>query len=611
MKRKDFPHQTKALKAAIKHYATNPVGQLNMACGTGKTHVALRLVTLLNSQRTLILVPTLSLVAQFIKDWRELHGYNFRMMAVCCDNTVGHRNVENDIPDITQDELREETGIFVSTEVSDVTHFLRGNVPFVLFSTYTSSPVVEAAQRQSKVPAFDFAVADEAHHTATHLHSDWATILDPKAIKAIKRLYMTATPKVYKLSDTVDGDDIVAASMDNHKIFGNVFYNLPFGKAIDLGLLCDYRVVIATITDDEVHELVKTKTPVEVIARVHDASTLAKHVAVCKAQKQYGIKKMLTFHSRCKAAKAFAEDHKYVSDIMGQTRTTMLNEYIDATVPSKERVKKLTTFANQPSSTYALISNALCLSEGVDVPAMDGVGLMDPKTSVVGITQATGRVMRKSEGKTRGTIIIPVFISHKATKLVKGKDGSGELEEVDDECFEGSDFDTVRRVLLALRMSDDGLTRIFSHLQAATTLNTVDGVSPRMVQYDEWVGLLKTGLAKVKLVEASDTETIGVTSKNGKVFDKRGYEVVIPMDEKLCFTGKLINRSVFAKAICNRVVRWNVNGMEYKVLRLVKFMRDNGRQPDSKSKNKDEVMLAKWAAQLRAAGRKAGYTDEE
>ena len=607
--RKDFPHQTKALKAAVKHYETHSVGQLNMACGTGKTHVALRLVTLLKSQRTLVLVPTLSLVAQFIKDWRALHGNSYRMMAVCCDDTVGHRNT--DTYDITQEELHATTGIFVSTEVSEVTNFMRGNVPFVVFSTYTSSPVVALAQKHAKVPTFDFAVADEAHHTATHLHSDWATILKPKAIKAVKRLYMTATPKVYKAADTLDGDDIVAASMDNHKLFGDVFYNLPFGKAIDLDLLCDYRVVIATITDEEVQALVNNRILVEVLGSTYDARTLAMHVAVWKAQQQYGIKKMLTFHSRCKSAHDFAYDHIKVARVMGKTRTAMYAEYIDSTVQSKDRVNLLNTFAAQPDSTYALISNALCLSEGVDVPAMDGVGLMDPKTSVVGITQATGRVMRKSGGKTRGTIIIPVFISHKATKLVKSKNGAGELEEVDDECFEGSDFDTVRRVLLALRMSDDGLTRIFSHLQAATTLNTVDGVSPRMVQYDEWVGLLKTGLAKVKLVEASDTVTVGVTTKNGKVYDKRGYEVVIPMDEKLCFTGKLINRSVFAKAICNRVVRWNVNGMEYKALRLVKFMRDEGRQPDPQSENPEEVMLAKWAAQLRAAGRKAGYSDEE
>lgn len=444
-KRKEPPtpydHQNEARAAVVSGLQTSDRGQLIMACGTGKTFVTLWIKEHLNSQLTLVLVPSLGLLSQLLREWTFAATTPFEWLCVCSDQTVTKGNDEA-IHSVTDLPFR------VTSDANEVKLFLRGAGNRVVFSTYQSSAVIAAAQADPATPAFDFAVADEAHRCAGKVGNDFTTILDNAQIRSTKRLFATATPRTYssKVKKAAEDRGVEVVGMDNAAQFGEVLYALPFGKAIENKLLTDYRVVIIGVDNPTIaqwiatRELVTTDTGIET-----DSESLAAQIGLLKAIKDYDLKRIISFHSRVNRAEAFTNEIRKITEWISDEHRpsgTLHTDFISGNMPTNKRKIKLDCLKTLTADERGVLSNARCLSEGVDVPSLDGVAFIDPRSSQVDIIQAVGRAIRLSADKKIGTIVLPVFIA------------AGQNAE---DTIEASNFKPIWDVLNALKAHDDVL----------------------------------------------------------------------------------------------------------------------------------------------------------
>jgi predicted helicase len=301
-RKKPFPHVCKAISAVASGFADEERGQLIMACGTGKTLAAMWIAERLECTRTLVLLPSLSLLAQTLREWSTNASSPLEYLAVCSDQTVAER-----------DELVQNTselGMPVTTSPEVIAAFLRRRGQQVVFTTYQSSPQIAAAQT-GRVPGFDLAVADEAHSCAGRVGSEFTTILDHGLIRAKRRLFMTATPRFYtpRVRSEAGQLDVDIASMDDETVFGPVLHRLSFGEAIERDLLSDYQVVVVGV-DNEMYRAWAQRG--EFVTRegskVTDARSLAGEIALAKTMRKYALRRIISFHSRVKAARKFSAD---------------------------------------------------------------------------------------------------------------------------------------------------------------------------------------------------------------------------------------------------------------------------------------------------------------
>ncbi|MDP2196989.1 MAG: Helicase associated domain protein, partial [Sulfurimicrobium sp.] len=434
-------HQQEAIAAVTQGLQTASRGQLIMACGTGKTYVTLWIKERLAAQRTLVLVPSLGLLSQLLREWTFAAATPFEVLCVCSDQTVGKGNDEaiHSVADLA---------FPVTSDADEVRSFLSGASNRVVFSTYQSSAVIAAAQADNAIPAFDLIVADEAHRCAGKVGSDFTAVLDNTQIRGHKRLFATATPRTYASNVKKAAEDrgVEVVGMDNAALFGEVLYALPFGKAIERKLLTDYRVVIIGVDDPTIaqwianRELVTTGTGIET-----DTESLAAQIGLLKAIKDYDLKRIISFHSRVNRAEAFTTDIRQIIAWIGDEHRpsgTLYTDFVSGNMPANKRRIKLDQLKALNADERGVLSNARCLSEGVDVPSLDGVAFIDPRSSQVDIIQAVGRAIRLSPDKKAGTIVLPVFIA------------AGENAE---DTIEASNFKPIWDVLNALKAHDDVL----------------------------------------------------------------------------------------------------------------------------------------------------------
>ena len=273
-------HQLEAIAAAAQGLQAADRGQLIMACGTGKTFTTLWIKEKLGANRTLVLLPSLGLLAQTLREWTFAAATPFEVLCVCSDQTVGTKGHDESIHSVA------DLAFPVTSDADEVKRFLSGAGNRVVFSTYQSSLVVAAAQADPAIPAFDLAVADEAHRCAGNVGSDFTAILDNTQIRSAKRLFATATSRTYSstVHKAAEVRGVEVVGMDNAVLFGEVLYALPFGKAIERKLLTDYRVVIIGVDDPTIaqwiakRELVTTGTGIET-----DSESLASQIGLLKA----------------------------------------------------------------------------------------------------------------------------------------------------------------------------------------------------------------------------------------------------------------------------------------------------------------------------------------
>ena len=446
-RRKPLPeprvYQIEAIENVISGFQKASRGQLVMACGTGKTFVCLWVKERMKAKRTLVLVPSLGLLSQILNDWTFAARDKFDALCVCSDQTVNRREEDEAIS------LVSDLPFPVSSDVTEIAHFLVRDKDQVIFSTYQSSPLIAQAQKNNDALHFDLIVADEAHRCAGKSDSAFQTALDDRLIKSERRLFATATPRVYKtsLKRGVEEFGVEVVDMNDDKSFGKRFHTLTFGEAIRRGLLTDYRVLIVGVDDERIKEWIENRRLVATdTGFATDARSLAGQIGLFKAIKDWNLQRLISFHGRVKRAREFSEDIIQVAEWLDEDHRSsgsLWAGHVSGEMPTIARRQKLKRLRNVSQDEIGLLSNARCLSEGVDVPALDGVAFIDPRNSEIDIIQSVGRAIRLSENKTMGTIVIPVFIEH--TDDAK-------------EALEASEFKPIWDVLEALKSHDDRLS---------------------------------------------------------------------------------------------------------------------------------------------------------
>jgi superfamily II DNA or RNA helicase len=432
------PHQQKALRLALKKLKDHDRGQLILACGTGKTLTALWLHERLPSSRTLVLVPSLSLLGQTLQEWIANAKSPFAVLPVCSDDTV--RRADHDVLMASTLEL----GYPSTTDPEAVRAFLKRGGPKVVFSTYQSSHVIADALKDTKV-RFDLVIADEAHRCAGVVLSEFSTALHDNKIPARKRVFMTATPRYYtgRVLKKAKQADLEVASMNDESIFGPVFYRLNFSEAIEKNLLTDYRVVIVGIDDARYRRYVEQKSIVAVGGKeTTDARALAAHIGLAKAMGTYDLQRVISFHGRVSGATKFAQTFPVVTDWMPRRERPsgkIWAEAVSGEMSSGERKTRLDRLRAVTTGNRDLLSNVRCLGEGIDVPMLDGIAFIDPRYSQIDIVQSVGRAIRKRKGKAISTVMVPVFVDQN----VDGEDA-----------FDASAYRVIASVLRALRDHD-------------------------------------------------------------------------------------------------------------------------------------------------------------
>ena len=432
-------HQSLAIHDVTEGLRKASRGQLIMACGTGKTLTAMWIMESLDSHSTLVLVPSLSLLSQTLLEWSQHSNVSWSYLCVCSDDTV---NKSDDAIISSVDDVP----FPVTTKPSEIAHFLSQRGRKIIFSTYQSSAQV-ARGMKSVGKKFDLVICDEAHRLTGKNDAEFATALDDKKIPAKKRLFMTATPRTYTASVKSKASErgVEITSMDDETAFGKELHKLSFGQAIEQELLTDYRVVIVGVTDPQVQELIERRELVTAGNVETDARTLAAHIGLAKATKDYDLKRTISFHGRIKTAQDFAQNHASIVEWMPDDHKpsgTIWADTITGAMNSSSRRKLLDRLKADVPGQHALLSNARCLTEGIDVPSLDGVAFIDPRSSQVDIIQAVGRAIRKADNKTLGTIVLPVLIPH---------------DEDIEHAMQDSAFKPIWAIVNALRSHDEEL----------------------------------------------------------------------------------------------------------------------------------------------------------
>jgi superfamily II DNA or RNA helicase len=444
------PHQKHAIESVVKGFRKNNRGRLVMACGTGKTLTAFWIAEKLLSQSTLILVPSLSLVGQNLREWGRNAKEDFDALVVCSDQSITQKGDDASVQSTS------ELAVDTTTEPSEIRRFLntRRQRPAVVFATYQSSAQISAAQKGKSRP-FDLVICDEAHRLVGYHDGKFANVLDDKKIKATKRLFMTATPRYFKDTAKRSASELglELVSMDDDAIFGPEFHALSFHEAITYNppLLTDYQVVVVGVTDHEAKKWVEDRRFVRTQdGFTTDARSLATKIGLAKAIRKYGLQRIITFHSSVAKAQSFTDamqPDSFPSVVRRLTKSHRPNgelwtRHISGLTPAGQRASLLKELSVLPNDSIGIVSNCACLGEGVDVPVLDSIVFIDPRRSMVDIIQAVGRAIRLSEGKRIGTVVIPVFID-------ETQDADVTLSQ--------SAFEPVWQVLKALRAHDKRL----------------------------------------------------------------------------------------------------------------------------------------------------------
>ncbi|MCQ2667800.1 DEAD/DEAH box helicase [Helicobacter pylori] len=491
-KKRPRPHQTEAINATKEYFSDpkNARGKLIMACGTGKTYTSLKIMEALDPKITLFLAPSIALLSQTFREYAQEKSEPFYASIVCSDDKVGQsKNEDND--DIKPSELP----IKPSTRLEDILSVYekaqKENKRFIIFSTYQSALRIKEAQ-EAGLNEIDLVICDEAHRTVGAMYSSnerddknaFTLCHSDENIKATKRLYMTATPKVYSENSKAKAkeSDNVIYSMDDGEIFGEEIYTLNFSKAIALDLLTDYKVIILAVRKENLSGVTNsvnkkisqlkaegTKLDKKLINNEFVCKIIGTHKGLAKQdlivldeenkedndlkskKDTFVSQRAINFCKSIQTSKNIKDSFETIMECYDEelkkksfNNLKISIDHIDGTMNCKERLEKLEELNKFQPNTCKVLSNARCLSEGVDVPALDSIVFFDGKSAMVDIIQAVGRVMRKAKNKKRGYIILPIALEESEIKNL-------------DEAVNNTNFKNIWKVIKALRSHDPSL----------------------------------------------------------------------------------------------------------------------------------------------------------
>jgi superfamily II DNA or RNA helicase len=445
-------YQAEAVAAITAALAGGGRGQLRAACGTGKTCIAsVAAAELAGGGVTVVLVPSIALAAQTITGWHPDGPAADRVLAVCSDYTVGGGGVRAaDLP------------VPVTTDAEVIAKWLVSAPPgSLVVSTYDSAPQVADGLRQAGITA-ELTVCDEAHRLAGAAGKVTAAVLEPGVLPDRRRLFMTATPRICT-GTSADGT-LRAVSMDDAAVFGPVAYRYPFRRAITDGWLKDYQIVIATVTSRQVTELLEGNRELTGEGDV-PVRMAAAQAAFAMTAAQYGLRRCVAFLPRIAQARQFAASlPATLAMLPGERRPYGLLSagYVHGKMSSVQRNLVLDRLRYPPDSGWAVVANARCLGEGVDIPAIDSVLFAAPKESVIDIVQAVGRALRPHGDTDIATIIVPALIPDTGEQDSGGPDATG------------NPFENVVRVVRAMCAHDDDLTDALQAARASRAAGPAD-----------------------------------------------------------------------------------------------------------------------------------------
>lgn len=489
-------HQVEASDRVTAGFEQHDRGKLIMACGTGKTFTALRLMERLVPEggRVLFLAPSISLVSQSLREWTADAETPFHPMVVCSDTKVGRDDEDTRVHDIPFPATTNPDRLAQASEA------LHGHDPAqrtIVFSTYQSIQVVSDAQKKG-LGEFDLIICDEAHRTtgltrSGDSDSEFVKVHQDAYIRGIKRLYMTATPRIFAdaSKEKAKEKDATLFSMDDEARFGPQFHRLGFGEAVRKGLLCDYRVLLVAVDESNMGNILNTYS-----ASLGDDEEPPKAVDTRFVSKIFGawkglakqdvslvdeegeeqapeydrrpMKRAIAFSSSIKNSRTLSQTFPELIDLYRREtqQTDVLScefQHVDGSMNALTRTQKLDWLKGESDGTCRILSNARCLSEGVDVPALDGVIFFDTRDSVVDIVQSVGRAMRKPRGdsdKQYGYIVLPVGIP------------SDKLTNYDSYISGDPQFKGIWKVIKALRAHDESLV---DEAEFRSKIEVIDG----------------------------------------------------------------------------------------------------------------------------------------
>jgi predicted helicase len=460
-KKTPYKHQELAINDVLQGFANQDRGKLIMACGTGKTFTSLKIAEAMvpDGGTMLFLVPSIALLSQSLKEWKQEAERPITAYAVCSDSKVGKSKDDEDI------QVTDLAYPATTNAKKLIAHFNNskpsGEGFTVIFSTYQSIDVISKAQALG-VPEFDLIVCDEAHRTtgvklADADESSFIRVHDNKFVDAKKRLYMTATPRIYAEQSKQKAleSDATLASMDDESYYGGEFHRLNFGKAVSESLLSDYKVLVLAVSEDHVSRQLQNLLTKDGELNLDDATKIVgcyngllkrssnpEDFVVDKSP----MRSAVAFSRSIKDSKRLANLFEVVTSELNKNEEsdnalTAEADHVDGTYNMESRLEKLDWLKEKTTGTVRILSNARCLSEGVDVPALDAVLFLNPRDSQVDVVQSVGRVMRKSPGKQYGYVILPITVP-------AGKTAEEALSD-------NNKYKIVWQVLQALRAHDE------------------------------------------------------------------------------------------------------------------------------------------------------------
>ncbi len=491
-KKKPRTHQTEAINATKEYFSDpkNARGKLIMACGTGKTYTSLKIMETLDPKITLFLAPSIALLSQTFREYAQEKSEPFYASIVCSDDKVG-KSKDEDNDDINFSELPLKPSTRLEDILSVYEKAQKENKRFIIFSTYQSALRIKEAQ-EAGLNEIDLIICDEAHRTVGAMYSSnerddknaFTLCHSDGNIKAKQRLYMTATPKVYSESSKAKAkeSDNIIYSMDDADTFGEEIYTLNFSKAIALDLLTDYKVIILAVRKENLSGVTNsvnkkisqlkaegTKLDKKLINNEFVCKIIGTHKGLAKQdlivldeenkedndlkdkKDTFVSQRAINFCKSIQTSKNIKDSFETIMEMYDEElkKKSFKNlkisiDHIDGTMNCKDRLEKLEELNTFKPNTCKVLSNARCLSEGVDVPALDSIVFFDGKSAMVDIIQAVGRVMRKAKHKKRGYIILPIALEESEIKNL-------------DEAVNNTNFKNIWKVIKALRSHDPSL----------------------------------------------------------------------------------------------------------------------------------------------------------
>lgn len=571
-KKKLREHQQTALNAVATGLKDAERGKLIMACGTGKTFTSLKIAEQQagKGKRVLFLVPSLSLLSQTLTEWTQESATPLHSFAVCSDSDVGKkRKAEDDAVQVFTHELRYPATTKADRLAAEMLKRHDAEHMSVVFSTYHSIDVISRAQADHGLAAFDLVICDEAHRTTGATFGDddesnFVRVHDADYIRATKRLYMTATPRIYgdnaKLK--AESGEVTLCSMDDEALYGKELFVINFSEAVQRGLLTDYKVLVLTVEESTIsrrlQEMLKDENnqlKVDDAAKivgcwkalakqglaenlVGDDQPMRRAVAFCQviSPNYKGTKHKVSSINIASMFQSVVEAYQESENIDEASRIICEAAHVDGGMNASAKEAKLNWLKEEPPvNTCRILSNVRCLSEGVDVPALDAVLFLTPRNSQVDVVQSVGRVMRNAPGKKRGYVVLPVVIPA----------GMEPHEALND----NQTYKVVWQVLQALRSHDDSFDAMVNKLDLI-------GSDPRKMEV-----IAITDKAEKKARKASSTSN-GLAGKGqygiGEKRAKYDVEGQMTQQAELAYEVGEIEKAIYAKIVskCGNRHHW-------------------------------------------------------